>query len=127
MKWGKIMSKKILAVDDDNDILDVIRIILEDEGYEVLTLANGKHVFDIVEENDPDLILLDVMLGGLDGRDICRALKQHDTFKKIPVVMISASHNLNNLLLMPGAPNNFLAKPFDIDKLIEMVRSELVA
>ena len=121
------MSKKILAVDDDNDILDVIRIILEDEGYEVLTLANGKHVFDIVEENDPDLILLDVMLGGLDGRDICRALKQHDTFKKIPVVMISASHNLNNLLLMPGAPNNFLAKPFDIDKLIEMVRSELVA
>jgi DNA-binding response OmpR family regulator len=127
MKWGKIMSKKILAVDDDSDILDVIRIILEEEGYEVFTLANGKHVFDVVEENDPDLILLDVMLGGLDGRDICRALKEHESFKKIPVVMISASHNLNNLLLMPGAPDNFLAKPFDIDRLIEMVKSELVA
>lgn len=121
------MSKRILAVDDDNDILDVIRIILEDEGYEVLTLANGKQVFEVVEDNDPDLILLDVMLGGLDGRDICRALKQHEVYKAIPVVMISASHNLNNLLLMPGAPDNFLAKPFDIDRLIEMVKSELVA
>lgn len=121
------MSKKILAVDDDNDILDVIRIILEDEGYEVYTLANGKMVFDLVTETAPDLILLDVMLGGLDGRDICRALKEHDTYKKIPVVMISASHNLNNLLLMPGAPNNFLAKPFDINRLVDMVKSELAA
>ncbi|HEY0176459.1 MAG TPA: response regulator [Pedobacter sp.] len=121
------MSKKILAVDDDNDILDVIKIILEDEGYEVFTLANGKQVFDIVKENVPDLILLDVMLGGLDGRDICRALKEHDIFKKIPVVMISASHNLNNLLLMPGAPDNFLAKPFDIDRLIEIVKAQLAA
>lgn len=127
MKWGEIMSKKILAVDDDSDILDVIRIILEDEGYEVFTLANGKQVFEVMEENVPDLILLDVMLGGLDGRDICRALKQHNIFKNIPVVMISASHNLNNLLLMPGAPNNFLAKPFDIDRLVEMVRDELAA
>ncbi|SEA66899.1 response regulator transcription factor [Pedobacter hartonius] len=121
------MSKKILAVDDDNDILDVIRIILEDEGYEVFTLANGKQVFDFVGETDPDLILLDVMLGGLDGRDICRALKEHEVFKKIPVVMISASHNLNNLLLMPGAPDNFLAKPFDIDRLVDMVKAQLAA
>ena len=123
----EIMSKKILAVDDDNDILDVIRIILEEEGYEVVTLANGKHVFDVVKESSPDLILLDVMLGGLDGRDICRALKEDESFKKIPVVMISASHNLNNLLLMPGAPDNFLAKPFDIDHLLEMVKAQLSA
>jgi len=121
------MSKKILAVDDDSDILDVIRIILEEEGYEVFTLANAKHVFDVVKENDPDLILLDVMLGGLDGRDICKALKAHDSFKQIPVVMISASHNLDNLLSSPGAPNNFLAKPFDIDRLVEMVKTELAA
>ncbi len=123
----EIMSKKILAVDDDNDILDVIRIILEEEGYEVFTLANGKHVFDMVKENAPDLILLDVMLGGLDGRDICRALKEDQNYKNIPVVMISASHNLNNLLLMPGAPDNFLAKPFDIDHLLAMVKAQLAA
>lgn len=121
------MSKKILAVDDDSDILDVIRIILEDEGYEVVTLANAKYVFDVVKQNDPDLILLDVMLGGLDGRDICKALKEHESFKKIPVVMISASHNLDNLLLSPGAPDNFLAKPFDIDRLVEMVKTQITS
>lgn len=121
------MSKKILAVDDDSDILDVIRIILEEEGYEVFTLANAKYVFDEVAQNSPDLILLDVMLGGLDGRDICKALKEHDSFKKIPVVMISASHNLDNLLLSPGAPDNFLAKPFDIDRLVEMVKMQIAS
>jgi DNA-binding response OmpR family regulator len=119
------MSKRILAVDDDSDILDVLRIILEEEGYEVFTLANAKHVFDEVERNRPDLILLDVMLGGLDGRDICKALKEHLLFRDIPVVMISASHNLDTLLLSPGAPDNFLAKPFDIDHLVEMVRTHL--
>jgi DNA-binding response OmpR family regulator len=121
------MSKRILAVDDDSDILDVIRIILEEEGYEVFTLANAKYVFEEVKQSHPDLILLDVMLGGLDGRDICRALKEHISFRYIPVVMISASHNLDTLLLSPGAPDNFLAKPFDIDHLVEMVKAQLAA
>lgn len=121
------MFEKILAVDDDSDILDVIRIILEQEGYEVLTLANGNDVLEMVRQNSPDLILLDVMLGGMDGREICKTLKEHELFKKIPVVMISASHNLHNLLLKPGAPNDFLAKPFDISNLIEIVRAQLAA
>ena len=121
------MFKKILAVDDDSDILDVIKIILEDEGYEVTTLIDGRKVFEVIDENQPDLILLDVMLGGLDGRDICKALKSHSIFKNIPVVMISASHNLDKSLLSPGSPNDFLAKPFDIDHLINMVKAQLVA
>ncbi|MBB6502091.1 PleD family two-component system response regulator [Pedobacter cryoconitis] len=122
-----MMFEKILAVDDDSDILDVIRIILEQEGYEVLTLANGNDVLEMVRQNSPDLILLDVMLGGMDGREICKTLKEHELFKKIPVVMISASHNLHNLLLKPGAPNDFLAKPFDISNLIKIVRAQLAA
>jgi len=121
------MFKKILAVDDDNDILDIIRIILEDEGYEVKTLADGKRVFEMISDDKPDLILLDVMLGGLDGRDICRDLKAHSLFKNIPIVMISASHNLDSFLLMPGSPNDFLAKPFDINHLINMVKAQLAA
>jgi DNA-binding response OmpR family regulator len=121
------MFKKILAVDDDSDILDVIKIILEDEGYDVKTLIDGRKVFETVSDDKPDLILLDVMLGGLDGRDICRALKAHSLFKDIPVVMISASHNLDNFLLMPGSPDDFLAKPFDIDHLINMVKAQLAA
>ncbi|KIO75203.1 histidine kinase [Pedobacter lusitanus] len=117
---------KILAVDDDKAILDVIRFILEEEGYEVITLANGNNILDMVKQISPDLILLDVMLGGLDGREICKALKAHEQFKKIPVVIISASHQLSDLLL-PGSPDNFLAKPFDIDHLVQIVKAQLAA
>jgi DNA-binding response OmpR family regulator len=121
------MSKKILAVDDDSDILDVIRIILEDEGYDVTTSTSGEGVINSIQDLRPDLILLDVMLGGIDGRDICKAIKGHSIFKFIPVIMISASHNLQSLLKMPGSPNDFLPKPFDIDHLIKIVKAQLAA
>src|SRR5690606_26370785 len=98
-------------VDDDNDIVDIIKIILEDEGYEVSTLTSGRNVLNVISSFRPDLILLDVMLGGMDGREICKAIKSHQLFKNIPVVMISASHNLQNLLKLPGSPNDFLPKP----------------
>ncbi|TKC06036.1 response regulator [Pedobacter frigoris] len=121
------MPRKILAVDDDNDIVDIIKIILEDEGYEVSTLTNGKNVFNVISSLRPDLILLDVMLGGMDGRDICRAIKEHVTFRNIPVLMISASHNLQGLLKLPGSPNDFLSKPFDIDSLVKKVKAQFAA
>nr|WP_121274192.1 response regulator [Pedobacter schmidteae] len=119
------MSKKILAVDDDREIVDVIKIILEDEGYEVSTLTNGKNIFDVITSIRPDLILLDVMLAGMDGREICKSIKSHAIFKYIPIVMISATHNLQNLLKLPGSPNDFLSKPFDIENLISKVRTQL--
>ncbi len=120
------MSRRILAVDDDNDIVDIIKIILEDEGYEVLTLTNGRDVFKMISLSRPDLILLDVMLGGIDGRDICRAIKSDKLLSDIPIVMISASHNLHNILTEQGSPNDFLAKPFDIDILIKKVNAQFV-
>lgn len=119
------MPKKILAVDDDPDIVEVIKIILEDEGYEVSTLTSGRNVLNIISSIRPDLILLDVMLGGMDGREICRSIKSHSIFKYIPIVMISASHNLQNLLKLPGSPNDFLSKPFDIEYLVMKVKDQL--
>lgn len=113
---------KVLVVDDDNDILDVIRIILEDEGYTVSTLNNARGIIDELTGNRPDLILLDVMLCGLDGREVCKKMKVNPTFKTIPVIMISASHNLNGVLDQTSA-DGFISKPFDIDNLISLVKS----
>ena len=114
-------------MDDDHDIVDIIKIILEDEGYEVNTLTNGRDVLKSIENDRPDLILLDVMLGGIDGRDICKAIKSDVLLSSIPIVMISASHNLHNLLTEKGSPNDFLAKPFDIDNLIKKVNAQFAA
>jgi CheY-like chemotaxis protein len=119
--------RKILAVDDDNDILDVIRIILEDEGYEVATLTNGRNIIDSITNIRPDLILLDVMLSGMDGREICRTIKANLTLNPIPIIMISASHNLQNYNNLPGPPNGFIPKPFDIDKFVHVVNGHFTA
>jgi len=119
--------KKILAIDDDLAILDVLQMILEDSGYEVVTLSHADVVFEMVENEHPDLILRDVMLAGLDGNTICQNLKKYSRTKNIPIIMISASHDLRGILKLPGAPDDFIAKPFDMDDLVQKVGQQLAA
>jgi len=116
---------RILAVDDDRDILDILQFILEDSGYEVDTLADGRLLFDRIQENEPDLILMDIMLGTADGRDLCRIIKSQDKTRTIPVIMISASHNIADVLKQDCAPDDFLAKPFDINVLLQKIQMQL--
>lgn len=121
------MRKRILAVDDNPDILDVINEILSYEGYEVCTISDGHDIFDAIAEINPDLILLDVMLNDMDGREICLAIKEDKSIKHIPVIMISASHDMHTELNNHGAPNDFIAKPFDMYYLISKVSDQLAA
>lgn len=118
--------RRILAVDDDKDILDVVQYILEDSGYEVDALSDGNLLFERIRANKPDLVLLDIMLGNLDGRDLCKALKTSVETRHIPVVLISASHAAGSLD-QKGAPDAFIAKPFDIDDLLGVVKGNLKA
>ncbi len=113
--------KKILIVDDDDDIRDIIHLILEGEGYEVSELADGHNVDGAVSDFHPDVILLDVMLGDMDGRDICRELKLAPGTEGIPIIMVSASHKQEVLKDGGCRANDYLAKPFDIDVLIQKV------
>jgi DNA-binding response OmpR family regulator len=123
-----IKMQRILAVDDNEDILEIMKLILEDYGYEVATLADGMMIFDAIDANHPDLILLDVMLGNADGRELCRQLKLKQETHDIPVILVSASHQVaDRLSLNNGAPDDFLAKPFDINDLLEKVGSNLAA
>lgn len=117
--------RRILAVDDDNDILEVLQFILEDSGYEVFTLSDGHNLLEKIREKNPDLILLDIMLGSLDGRELCKAVKKQDSTNNIPVIMISASHNIANTVNQDGAPNDFIAKPFDINNLLSKIKTHL--
>lgn len=121
------MMRKILAVDDDNDILEVLRFVLEDSGYEVETLSDGRYLFDKIKSNTPDLILLDIMLGNLDGRELCKDVKAKKETHEIPVILISASHNIADSMTQKGAPDAFIAKPFDIDVLLNTIQTHLRA
>lgn len=123
----RVMKQKILVLDDDADILDIISYILTDNGYEVVSLDSGKEIFMTIQQFRPDLVLMDVMLGGMDGRAICNQLKHRLDTNAIPVILISASHDLAQSLSQEGAPNDFIAKPFNIDDLIGKIVSQLAA
>jgi len=117
----------ILVVDDDEDILEVIKYILEDSGYEVDTLSDGHYLFDQIKKHEPDLILLDVMLGNMDGRELCKDVKAGIDTHNIPVILISASHQISDTSRKNGAPDDFIAKPFDIAVLLNSIERQLAA
>jgi DNA-binding response OmpR family regulator len=120
--------QRILAVDDNEDILEVIKLILDDYGYEVTTLADGRLLLDTINRDHPDLILLDVMMGNTDGRELCRQIKSQKETSNIPVILVSASHNVNDRFVVNGtAPDDFLAKPFNISDLLEKVQAHMAA
>lgn len=120
-------KRKILIVDDDQDILEVIGLIMESEGHEVELMSSGQEIFEHISEFKPDLIILDVMLGNMDGRVICNSIKNtKDTFH-IPIIMISATHNMADYIKNICRPDDILAKPFDIFNLIHKVELKLSA
>ncbi len=112
-------GRKILIADDDPGIVDVLRLMLELEDYDVIHTYTGDILLNLIDDV-PDLILLDINLGRYDGRDLCRALKDAPETKNIPVLMISANYNIGTSAKDSGA-DDFVAKPFDMDVLLSKV------
>ena len=119
--------QRILAIDDDKDILEILQLILEDKGYEVETLADSKQLFTKIKQYHPDLIILDIMLGNLDGRKLCHDVKASPETRNIPIILLSATHTVYGDLHKNGNPDDFIAKPFAIDALLNSVERQLAA
>src|SRR5689334_2447438 len=111
--------KKIVIADDDNDILEVINLILNVKGYDVQTEKNAENLLHM-KENLPDLLLLDIWMSGVDGRDICRQLKNRSETRDLPVIMLSANIDIQKMSMDCGA-TDYLAKPFDINELVGII------
>lgn len=115
--------KRIMVADDDPGILDAVGMMLEMEGYQVNATLNGNTVLNL--ENDlPDIYVLDIWMSGSDGRELCKKLKSGDRTKDIPVILISASNDLKRSAEFAGA-DDFLAKPFEIDMLLSKIEKAL--
>jgi DNA-binding response OmpR family regulator len=111
--------KRILVVDDERAILDALEICLQESGYEVSVIQDSKTVYSAVERVKPDLILLDVLLAGADGRDIAKQLKSNARTKPIPIILMSA-HPSAVKSVVGASVQAFLPKPFEMEQL-EMV------
>jgi DNA-binding response OmpR family regulator len=110
--------KKILVVDDNECILEMLKELLELKGFEVQLLSGGTTVQDVVEHQRPDIILLDILLGRYNGMDICRSIKENPSTSNVPVLMMSAIEKPLHLMGQHTTPDDFIAKPFDIYHLM---------
>ncbi len=114
---------KILVVDDDQSILDAMEITLKLQDYEVETTTKGEETFSKIKSFKPDLIFMDVYLSGMDGREICKQIKQENKTKHIPVIIFSANKSMKEVFKDSGA-NDFIGKPFNMNELYDKVKNQ---
>jgi len=117
------MRKRILIADDDSSIRDIFKIIFERAGYDVDLKEDAT---ELLKNNFfiPDLFLIDKLLSGVDGLDICHYLKSHQKTAHIPVIMVSASPDIAIQSLKAGA-DDFIEKPFDLNYLLQVVERNI--
>jgi len=115
------LVKKILIVDDDENIHDIIKLIFEDEHYHIRGILNAGNLEETIANFLPDIILLDILIGQYDGREICNKLKHNPKTAYLPIILFSAL-NMDNLNC---SPNDIIEKPFDIINLQEKVKASL--
>ena len=118
-----MMDTKILLIDDDADVCDIVKIYLENEGYEVKVASDGNEGISFFKMYDPDLILLDIMLPKKDGWQVCREIRE---ISNKPIIMVSAKSDVfDKVLGLELGADDFVVKPFDIKELSARVKAVL--
>jgi CheY-like chemotaxis protein len=114
------MLKRVLVLDDNQDILDVVHETLSYEKFEVKSVSEGNQVIPLLAEFNPDLVILDYRVAGENGGELCRQIKSHPEFSDIPVIIFSAYINHHDEILAYGC-DAVINKPFDLVELINKV------
>lgn len=110
-----------MVIEDNHAILDVITLILESEAFNVAGLNKGANFINHVLEFNPDIVIMDIMLPDIDGRMLLKELKETKASSHIPVLMISARYNASNYTINDIHADDFMAKPFNIDELMDKI------
>jgi DNA-binding response OmpR family regulator len=118
------VSKKIMVCDDNQGILDILEMLLESEGFDVITEINSTNLIKELKTQTPDLLLLDLWMPVLSGDQILKIIRTTSEYEKLPVIVFSASVDGNTIAENAGA-NAFVPKPFDMDDLVGKIRGLL--
>lgn len=117
------MALKILVVDDEKPIAEILKFNLEKEGYEVICAFDGNDAIELAEKENPDLILLDIMLPGKDGNEVCREIRKTKT---MPIIMLTAKDSeIDKVLGLELGADDYVTKPFSNRELIARVKANL--
>jgi len=112
---------KILVVDDDTDILGLVEIMLHSNNYDVKAISRWQEIDNSIHNFKPDLVLLDVSLGGADGREICKGIKTAKETQNLPVILFSANPEMGKFIDECCA-QSFISKPFEIKYLLSTIQ-----
>ncbi|MBU5677309.1 response regulator transcription factor [Alkaliphilus sp. MSJ-5] len=119
-------KKTILVVDDEEHILELIKFNLEREGYNVLLCDNGEESISMVHNNAVDLVVLDLMLPGMSGIEVCKRLHRIDEFENLPIIMLTAkSEEADRVLGLELGADDYITKPFSVRELIARIKAVL--
>lgn len=120
------MGKVILAIDDEEHILELLSYNLENNGFKVLTAGSGEEGLEIIKKEKIDLILLDIMLPGIDGMEMLKRLRKNPETADLPVIMLTAkSEEINKVLGLEVGADDYISKPFGIYELVARVKAVL--
>ena len=120
MKHETNSPHKILVVDDDPDISMMLKLMLEYKGYKVTILEKPDQITPVLKENDFNIVIIDMLLSGISGTDICAEIRQNFSTNDYPILMISAHPNARKICLDAGA-DDFIAKPFDMNEILSKI------
>jgi two-component system cell cycle response regulator len=118
------MAEKILVVDDERDVRGLLSDFLTEEGYRVILATNGAEAIGLAELENPEVILLDINMPGIDGIEVCKQLKAQERTQFIPIIIITALEDSGFIAYLEGA-DDFVSKPFNLVELTFRVRSML--
>ena len=119
-------NELILCVDDEAHILELLTFNLEATGYRVVTTANGEDALTVCQHDRPALILLDIMLPGIDGVEVCRRLKSQSNTQDIPIIMLTAKGDeVDKILGLELGADDYITKPFSVRELVARVKALL--
>jgi diguanylate cyclase (GGDEF)-like protein len=121
------MSKKrILIVDDDPDILDVLRLTIPEQEYEVIQARDGKEALDKVYERPPDLVILDYIMPKMDGQTVCRTLKKDALLRHLPIILLTGKSDVKDKVQgLDAGADDYIVKPFEPQELMARIRMTL--
>lgn len=121
-----MQKKKILIVDDEEHILELLKFNLEKNGFEVFSSDNGEDCIVLIEQHNVDLLVLDLMLPGMDGIDVCKEIRKMDRFQSLPIIMLTAKgEETDRILGLELGADDYITKPFSVRELIARVKAVL--
>lgn len=121
-------NAKILVVDDESHIVELVKFNLEKEGFKVVVAYDGMEAIAAVEEESPDLMMLDIMLPHMDGLEVCRQIRQNNRYANLPIIMLTAkAEEIDTVLGLEMGADDYIKKPFSPREMVARVKARLRA